>query len=336
MLLSVVIPAFNEEACLPQLFRSLSAVMARLDCDCEVIIVDDGSRDGTAQAAREMASADSRYKLVTFTRNFGHQAAITAGLDFASGDAAVVMDADLQDPPEVLLEMVRLYRDGFDVVSAQRAGREGDGLWKRLTARLFYRLMRAAVDERLVPEVGDFRLFSRAAVVALRTFRERHRFMRGLVAWLGLREAVVPFHRPARAAGETKYPLRKMLVFSWTAVTSFSGLPLRVGVLLGLCLTAVGGLYLLYAFYVAFVLHATVRGWTSLVALQTFFFGATMLAVGLMGDYLARLYEEAKARPLYVVQDAVNLTADGPPADRAIVLPKRSETAGTRRQTGHT
>jgi len=316
------------------LFTALNAVLERLDCDCEVILIDDGSRDATVRLAGDRARADHRYRLLTFTRNFGHQAAITAGLDFASGDAAVVMDADLQDPPEVLLEMVRLYREGFDVVSAQRTRRDGDGFWKRATATMFYRIMRAAVDERLVPEVGDFRLFSRAAVVALRTFREQHRFMRGLVAWLGLKEAVVPFHRPRRAAGETKYPLRKMLVFSWTAVTSFSGLPLRIGVLLGLGLTALGGLYLLYAFYAAFVLHVTVRGWTSLVALQTLFFGATMLAIGLMGDYLARLYDEAKARPLYVVQDAVNICCEGLSRERVLVLPKRSEAAATTRGVG--
>ena len=321
MLLSLVIPLYNEEAVLPLLAERLNGVLAGLDCQADVLLVDDGSRDRTLSIARQIAAADSRYRVLSFTRNFGHQAAITAGLDFADGDAVVIMDADLQDPPEILGRMIELYREGYDVVSAQRESREFDGWWKRVTASGFYWIMRKTVDERIVPEVGDFRLLSRGAVHALRQFREQHRFMRGLIAWLGLREATVPFKRGPRAAGTTKYPTLKMAAFAWTAITSFSGLPLRLGVLAGFLLTTLGALYLLYAIYRAYIVEATVPGWTSLVALQIFFSGATLLSIGMMGEYLARVYDESKRRPLYVLKDLVNV----PPRDtpRAVVVEKR-------------
>jgi polyisoprenyl-phosphate glycosyltransferase len=323
MLLSLVIPLFNEEAVLPLLVERLDTVLARLDCEAEVVFVDDGSRDSTLALVRGVAARDPRYRALSFSRNFGHQAAITAGLDVASGDAVVILDADLQDPPEILARMLQLYREGYDVVSAQRVGREGDGWWKRTTASAFYWIMRKTVDERIVPEVGDFRLLSSGVVRALRQFREQHRFMRGLIAWLGFREAVVPFERGPRAAGTTKYPTLKMAAFAWTAITSFSGLPLRVGVLAGLAMTLMGAVYFVYALYRALVAHATVPGWTSLVFLQIFFSGATLLSIGLMGEYLARVYDESKRRPLYIVREAVNLpVVDAPPARTIVVVPR--------------
>lgn len=323
MLLSLVIPLFNEEAVLPLLVERLETVLLRLECDAEVVFVDDGSRDGTLALLRQLAARNPRYRALSFSRNFGHQAAITAGLDVASGDAVVIMDADLQDPPEILARMLQLYRDGYDVVSAQRVGRDGDGWWKRTTASAFYWIMRKTVDERIVPEVGDFRLLSAAVVRALRQFREQHRFMRGLIAWLGFREAVVPFERGPRAAGTTKYPTLKMAAFAWTAITSFSALPLRVGVLAGLAMTLLGAVYFIYALYRALIAHATVPGWTSLVFLQIFFSGATLLSIGLMGEYLARIYDESKRRPLYIVRDALNLPTFDESVDRAVVVVQR-------------
>jgi len=320
VLLSVIIPLFNEEAVLPLLVARLNETLARLDCHAEILLVDDGSRDRTAQLARDVTTHDARYRLLSFSRNFGHQAAITAGLDFASGDAVVIMDADLQDPPEVLARMVDLYRQGYDVVSAQRESRAGDNWWKRTTASAFYWLMRRTVDERVMPEVGDFRLLSRGAVHALREFREQHRFMRGLIAWLGLKEATVPFSRGPRAAGTTKYPTLKMAAFAWTAITSFSGLPLRLGMLAGLLMTALGAAYFVYAAYRALIAEATVPGWTSLVFLQIFFSGATLLSIGLVGEYLARIYDESKRRPLYVVRDMVNVPTPAHPNDRVVVI----------------
>ena len=328
MLLSVVIPVFNEEQILPVLVPRLDEVLARLECESEVILVDDGSRDNTLALARVVASRDPKYKVLSFSRNFGHQAAITAGLDFAAGDAAVIMDADLQDPPEVLVRMVELYRDGYDVVSAQRATRRHDGTWKRATASAFYWIMRKAVDERIQPEVGDFRLLSRAAIIAMRGFREQHRFMRGLIAWLGLKEAVVPFDRAPRVAGTTKYPTWKMMAFAWTAISSFSALPLRLGILGGIGMVILGGLYFCYAAYKALVMHATVEGWTSIVALQVFFSGAILLSIGLMGEYLARIYDESKRRPLYVLKELVNMPLADRDVPRALVLEPRDVRPG--------
>jgi len=320
MLLSLVIPVYNEEEVLPTLLDTLHAVVTRIDCDYEIIFINDGSKDATRNILTRACAQDRRVKLLDFCRNFGHQMAITAGMDFASGDAVVVMDADLQDPPEILTDMVRLYREGYDVVSAQRTTRKKDTWFKRNTAALFYWLMRTMVDQRLAPQVGDFRLFSRAAITAIRGFREQHRFVRGLVAWLGLKEAIVPFERQARAAGSTKYTTWKMIRFAWTAISSFSGMPLRLAVSLGMTLTTFGLLYIGWVLYAALVLHETARGWASLVAIQITFSGAILLALGLVGDYIARIYEEIKARPLYVLNDTLNIDARHQQVPRAIVL----------------
>ncbi len=330
MLLSLVIPVYDEEAALPRLLDALREVLGGMACDHEILFVDDGSRDGTARLLAGAAAADPRVKVLSFSRNFGHQAAITAGLDFAAGDAVVVMDADLQDPPGLLPEMVALYEGGFDVVSARRVGRDGESRFKRGSASLFYFLMRRAVDERLRPQVGDFRLFSRAAVLALRGFREQHRFVRGLVAWLGLKEAIVPFRRPARVAGSTKYPAWKMARFAWTAISSFSALPLKLSLGAGLLLTTLGIGYSAYVLYETLVLKTTVRGWSSLACLQVLFSGATLTAVGLLGDYVARIYEEIKGRPLYLVAEARNLPPAAAPPPRGVRLAARPAAAAAR------
>jgi glycosyltransferase involved in cell wall biosynthesis len=323
MLLSLVIPVFDEEEALPHLLGKLRPILEAMDCNYEIVFINDGSRDASGRMLAELAKADARLKVLGFSRNFGHQAAITAGLDFASGDAVVVMDADLQDPPELLPEMVGLYLQGFDVVSAQRIGREGEGMFKRGTASLFYTLMQKAVDERLKAQVGDFRLFSRAAVLALRGFREQHRFLRGMVAWLGLKEAIIPFKRPARVAGTTKYPAWKMARFAWTAISSFSALPLKATLVGGLGLTVIGMVYAAFVVYEALVLKTTVRGWSSSICFQILFSGATLTAVGLVGDYVARIYEEVKARPLYVLGETWNVPATVPSPPRSIRVASR-------------
>ncbi len=329
MLLSLIIPVYNEEAVLPQLLASLDAVVAGLPCDCEVVFVNDGSQDRSAELLSAAAGRDPRFKVLGFSRNFGHQVAITAGLDFAAGDAVIIMDADLQDPPEILADMLRLYDAGFDIVSAQRVSRQGDSAYKKLTARLFYWLMRKAVDPRIVPEVGDFRLFSRNAVTVVRAFREQHRFMRGLVAWTGLKEVTLPFERRARAAGTTKYPTRAMIKFAWTGITSFSGFPLRLSLMAGVVLTGAGFLYFLVAAYYAMVLRETAPGWASIIGVQVLFSGAILLAIGLVGDYIARIYEESKGRPLYIVNQADNIAVDEHQVNRAVVLLPRDRTAAT-------
>jgi dolichol-phosphate mannosyltransferase len=307
----------------------LKQVLQKIPCDSEIVFVNDGSSDGTARILRGLCLADRRIKMLGFSRNFGHQLAITAGMDFAHGDAVVVMDADLQDPPEILIEMVRLYQDGYDVVSAQRATRDTDTFFKRATAAGFYWVMRKLVDKRLVPQVGDFRLFSRAAIETLTLFREQHRFMRGMVAWCGLKEAIVPFDRQSRAAGTTKYSTLKMLRFAWTAISSFSGMPLRMTLSLGIAFTLAGFLYFLYAAYAALFLKVTVPGWASLVFVEVMFSGAILLAIGVMGDYVARIYEEIKGRPLYILSDSANFDLEAQRVPRAAILPRPASREST-------
>jgi polyisoprenyl-phosphate glycosyltransferase len=320
MLLSIVIPIYNEAEVIPFLLRELQTTLARIPHAYEVIFVDDGSKDASLRMLRAASESDHRLKVLSFPRNFGHQAAITAGLDFARGDAVAVMDADLQDPPELLLDMIARYQEGYDVVSAQRIAREGDGMFKRWTAAGFYWIMRNMVDERMVPEVGDFRLFSRHALAGIRNFREQHRFMRGLVAWLGLKEAIVPFQRKSRVAGATKYPLHKMIRFAWTAIASFSALPLRLTMLAGLffCLLGVAGLF--WVIWAALFAHRVVPGWSSIVVVQLVFSGITLLSLGVIGEYVAKIYDESKQRPLYVVKECINLPQPAEPVLRAVVL----------------
>jgi polyisoprenyl-phosphate glycosyltransferase len=325
--ISLVIPVLNEAEALPLLFQALFPVIESIDCDYEVLFVNDGSTDDSLEILAREAAADPRIKVLCFSRNFGHQAAFTAGIDFSTGDAVIVMDADLQDPPQLLPEMVRLYRQGYDVVSPQRIARPGDSWFKRKTAALFYLVMRKLVDKRIPPQVSDFRLLARNAVIALRQFREQHRYMRGMIAWLGLREAMLPFERQPRASGETKYPLSKMLRFSWTAICSFSALPLRMTMWLGLATSSLGMGYLGWAVYMDLVRNKAIWGWTSLVFLQCLFFGVTLVCVSLIGDYIARIYEESKRRPLYVVNRAMNIDEAPEDAGRAVFLsPRPAET----------
>jgi dolichol-phosphate mannosyltransferase len=318
MLFSIVIPVLNEAQTVPLLLDRLRNSLQGKNW--EVIFIDDGSTDATAGILAREALQDDRVKLLRFSRNFGHQAAVTAGLDFANGDAVVVMDADLQDPPEILLRMIALFHQGYDIVSPQRKAREGETVFKRWTAKLFYKLLSRMADQPLTPDVGDFRLFSRRAVLAIRSLREQHRYMRGMVAWLGLREAILPFDRQPRAAGVTHYPLLKMLRFAWTAVTSFSAFPLRISIAAGCALSGAGFLYLLRVVYLALATNKLVSGWASVVALQFVFSGMILLALGAIGDYVGRNYEEAKQRPLYVVSELRNISHSQMIQPRAVIL----------------
>ena len=310
--LSIVIPIFNEEPIIDELDRRLRAFMGSLEklgLDWDVIFVNDGSRDASLEKLRALAVREKRYKVVSFSRNFGHQLAITAGLDRAEGDAVVVMDADLQDPPEVVAEMVAKWREGYDVVYGVRSTRHGETIFKKFTAAFFYRFLRSMTGVEIPLDAGDFRLMSRPAVLALRALRERHRFVRGMVAWVGFRQTGVTYERSARFAGETKYPLRKMVKFALDGITSFSTLPLRIatwlGVLSGFAAVGIG----LWAIYIKFYVSGVVPGWTTIMILVAFSSSVQLIVMGILGEYIGRAYDELKRRPLYLVSEQINLPA---------------------------
>jgi dolichol-phosphate mannosyltransferase len=308
--LSLVLPIYNEEEVIPELHARLQEFLGKLaasGADAEVVFVNDGSKDRSMELLRGVAAGEPRYRVLSFARNFGHQTAITAGLDYARGKAVVVMDADLQDPPEVVLEMVAKWREGFDVVYGKRRTREGETWFKLVTAKWFYRVFAAMIPIEVPLDTGDFRLMSRRVVIALRELREVHRFVRGMVSWIGFKQTALLYDRPARFAGETKYPLRKMLRFAVDGITSFSILPLRFATYLGIlvALFAVG--LAVWAVVDRFVFHATVQGWTSIMVLVALLAAAQLLMIGILGEYVGRIYEQVKQRPLYVVGDRVNL-----------------------------
>ncbi len=310
-LLSLVIPLFDEIETFPELRRALEQATAGLGGPVEILLVDDGSTDGTYGAMCAWAGEDPRVKAISLSRNFGHQIAVTAGLDLARGDAVVIMDADLQDPPDVIPRMVEAYCEGYEVAFGQRSHRERETAFKLGTARAFYWLMRKFVDPRLPANVGDFRLMSRKVVVELRRLRERDRFLRGLVAWVGHPQKAIPYVRAGRAHGETKYPFHKMLRLAVSAITTFSDLPLRLVTRAAfasflLCLGLAGRtLYLHY-----FSPDPLVLGWASLSVLISFFGGMTLLSVGVIGIYVGKIFTEVQQRPLYLVQDSVNLESE--------------------------
>ncbi|MCM2256447.1 MAG: glycosyltransferase family 2 protein [Vicinamibacteria bacterium] len=307
--LSLVVPICNEQEVLPLLVERLRGVMDGCAAGCEAILVNDGSVDGSWGLIAAATRVDPRFKALDFSRNFGHPAAITAGLDHASGDAIVVMDADLQDPPELVPKMVALYREGWDVVHARRSARQGETAFKKLTAEGFYKVMGLLADRPPTPNVGEFRLISRAVVDALGGMRERHRLVRGLVSWLGFRQTTLDFERPGRAAGETKFPFRRMFRLSWDALTAFSVAPLRLALVLGvlallLAIPASAALLL-----VALAGDAGAWGWPALLCGQMLLAGATLVCLGLLGDYVGRIYDEVRGRPLYVVRQRLGLAA---------------------------
>jgi dolichol-phosphate mannosyltransferase len=308
--LSVVIPVYNEEETLPELDRRLRAFLAELPVDVswEVVFIDDGSRDASARLLQEMAVREPRYKVISFARNFGHQIAITAGMDRAEGEAVVVMDADLQDPPEVVREMLTRWREGFEVVYAVRERRLGETWFKKITAAIFYRMFRAMLGFDVALDAGDFRLMSRTVILTLRSLRERHRFIRGLVGWIGFRQTFVRYTRQERFAGTTKYPLSKMISFAFDGITSFSTLPLRMATWLG-ALAALLAMGLgLWAFYVK-IRGVSVPGWTTIMILVALGSSVQLLVIGILGAYVGRIYEEVQRRPLYTVAKEVNFVS---------------------------
>lgn len=302
---SVVIPVYNEAEVLPLCCCRTTQVLEGMGEPYEIIFVDDGSSDASPMLLRELRAKDTRVKFVSFSRNFGHQIAITAGLDYSTGQAVVVMDADLQDPPEVIPRLVEQWRKGYDIVFAVREERRGEGLLKRMTAALFYRLLRRLTATEIPVDTGDFRLMSRRAVEALKALRERNRFVRGLACWIGFRQTRVTFARAVRHAGETKYPLAKMLRFALDGLTSFSYAPIRLATYLGFTASGISLIYIVYAFWLKLSTSRTVLGWTSIIVAVFFVGGIQLITLGIIGEYIGRIYEEVKQRPLYLVDEAV-------------------------------
>jgi len=303
--LSLVIPMHNEAAGLDLLFQRLDASVGQLGLDLEIVCVDDGSRDDTYGRMAERAAADPRIRLLGLSRNFGKEAALTAGLDAASGDMVVPLDADLQDPPELIGEFVTLWEQGYDVVYGVRSDRSTDSRAKRWTAGAFYRLFNVVAQQSIPASTGDFRLMDRAVVEALKALPERNRFMKGLFAWVGFRQVGVPYVRPARAAGESSWPYRSLFRFALDGMTSFSTAPLRVWTYVGAGAAMVALLAALAIIVRVLIVGRDVPGYASLMVVILFAFALQMIALGILGEYIGRMYQEVKGRPIYVVRDRV-------------------------------
>ncbi|MBI4916197.1 MAG: glycosyltransferase family 2 protein [Acidobacteria bacterium] len=302
--LSVVLPVYNEEANVPEVYRRLVAVLEGAAVPFEIVFVDDGSRDRTWTLVRELAANDRQVRGLSFSRNFGHQMAFAAGLDAARGRCVVVMDADLQDPPELIPTLLAKHREGYEVVYAVRTRRAGESAFKRWTAAAFYRLLRRITQVEIPVDTGDFRLMGSQALAAFRKLPERHRFTRGLVAWLGFSQIGVPYERPARQAGESSYPLRKMLRFAGDGITSFSHVPLQVATWLGVVVASLSTAYLLL-FGILRLASVRLPASTALIAVVLVVSGVQLVTIGLLGQYVGRIYDEVKRRPLYLVRESV-------------------------------
>lgn len=301
---SIVVPVYNELESLPHLYARIRKVMAGTRQSWELVIVDDGSTDGSTELIRGLARKDPHVRPVIFARNFGHQIAITAGWDYARGEAVVIIDADLQDPPEAILELIKKWKEGYEVVYAVRAERAGESWFKKLTASLFYRIIYRITDVSIPVDSGDFRLMDRKVVEVLKQMRERHRFPRGMSAWVGFRQVGVDYKRDRRFAGVTKYPFRKMMRLALNAITSFSYFPLQVATYFGFFCAGVAILAIPIVVYLRTAGNQQLTGQATTLIAVLFLGGIQLISLGILGEYIGRLYDEAKGRPLYVVREA--------------------------------
>jgi len=300
---SIVAPVYNEIACLDALLERIQQVMDSTGETWELILVDDGSTDGSTDKIRQLAEIDHRVRKVIFARNFGHQIAVTAGLDFSRGDAVVIIDADLQDPPEVILDLIARWREGYEVVYAQRTEREGETWFKRVTASVFYRTIYRITDVKIPLDTGDFRLLDRKVVNVMNSMRERHRFLRGMSAWVGYKSVGVPYKRAARFAGSTKYPFKKMLKLALTAVTSFSYVPLQISMWLGFVSAGLSIIAIPVVVILRLVGSQFFFGQATTLIAVLFLGGVQLISLGILGEYVGRIYDEVKGRPLYITSE---------------------------------
>lgn len=305
---SVIVPMYNEEAVIPETYRRLTGVMENFKESYEIIFINDGSRDKTRDMLSELCKSDKRIKLIDFARNFGHQIAITAGMDYAAGDCMVIIDGDLQDPPELIPEMVKIWRSGYDVVYGKRKTRQGETFFKKFTAKAFYRILHSLTDVDIPVDTGDFRLIDRRVCEALKQLPERSRYVRGLMSWVGFKQTAIEFERSERFAGETKYPLKKMLKLAMDGIMSFSYKPLKFASYLGSMISFLSFLYLIFVLLQKiFFPESAQSGWASTIAVSLFFNGIILLMLGIIGEYIGRIYDEAKGRPLYIISELKNM-----------------------------
>ena len=305
MIYSVVIPAYNEEEVVAEAYKRLSAVMQSMKDEYELIFVNDGSRDKTASIVAEIIKSDPNVRLINFARNFGHMSAITAGMEYAKGKAVIIIDVDMQDPPEVLPNMAELWKNGYDVVYGRRKERRGESKFKELSAKFFYRLISSLVPIEMPVDTGEFRLMDRKVCDAVNRLGEKHRYMRGLVSWVGFKQTAYEYVRVERFAGSTKYPLRKMLSFAMDAITAFSYKPLKLATSMGFTISLFSFIYLVIILWQRLFTDTTIDGWASTVGLILFTQGIVLMILGLMGEYIGRIFEEVKNRPVYIVQETL-------------------------------
>ena len=309
MNLSVIIPSYNEERNVGIMHERLTKTLSEITDSYEMIFVNDCSKDQTLLRIKELAERDSHVKYLSFSRNFGHQIAVSAGLDFCTGEAVVIIDGDLQDPPELISKMYERYKEGYKVVYAKRKTREGETWFKKATAKIFYRLLASMTSIDIPVDVGDFRLIDRVIVEHLRNMPEKSKYIRGQIAWIGYKQTFVEYHRDARLYGTTNYPLKKMLRFALDGITAFSDKPLKIASGLGIFSAIVSLLALVYALVSHFCFHATITGWTSLILSVLFIGGVQLITIGIIGEYIARINNDVRNRPLYIL-DEKNIDKD--------------------------
>lgn len=313
--LSVIIPSYNEERNVGIMHERLTKTLSEITDSYEMIFVNDCSKDQTLLRIKELAERDSHVKYLSFSRNFGHQIAVSAGLDFCTGEAVVIIDGDLQDPPELISKMYERYKEGYKVVYAKRKSREGETWFKKATAKIFYRLLASMTSIDIPVDVGDFRLIDRVIVEHLRNMPEKSKYIRGQIAWIGYKQTFVEYHRDARLYGTTNYPLKKMLRFALDGITAFSDKPLKIASGLGIFSAIVSLLALVYALVSHFCFHTTITGWTSLILSVLFIGGVQLITIGIIGEYIARINNDVRNRPLYIL-DEKNIDKDSEHKDK--------------------
>ncbi len=301
---TIIAPIYNEVQSIPELYPRVRDVMDQTGEPWELILVDDGSSDGSKEVIRKLAKDDSRVRPVIFARNFGHQIAVSAGMDYSRGDAVIIIDADLQDPPEVILDLIEKWREGYEVVYAVREEREGESWFKKFTASLFYRLIFRITDVDIPLDTGDFRLIDKKVVAVMKQMREKHRFLRGMSAWVGFKQIGVKYKRKPRYAGETKYPLNKMIKLALNAITSFSYFPLQVATYIGFIAAGLSVLAIPIVAILRLTTGTALLGQATTLIIVLFLGGVQLISLGIIGEYIGRIYDEAKGRPLYIVAEA--------------------------------